>query len=272
LTHYVYTHASQSSTGSSVGPTSSDRESRRTANIGVEGFGQPRTLSPNGEPRGLNARTISLSSDKPVAHRPGLFQRGSSYTNTPPTALSPTLFQSSRERDRFGTGIQGGVLSGVAAIPSARRRKDSETGAGENFQERVYNEYKRISLILKPFLTSDSLRSPRAPLDAEHQWEQRRTNDAFTSARNRSSRTVHDEGTGVGASSGTTEMIETWSRFGGRRERAPGEGPIGPPADHSGGFAKFAGYDRKVSFIIDDFTWHVWSKARFADFFFSGSA
>jgi hypothetical protein len=70
-------------------------------------------------------------------------------------------------------------------------------------------------------------------------------NDAFTSARNRSNRTTTEEG--QAGSGGNAEVIETWSRFGGRRERAPGEGPIGPPADHSGGFAKFAGYDRRVS-------------------------
>jgi PERQ amino acid-rich with GYF domain-containing protein len=107
-------------------------------------------------------------------------------------------------------------------------------------------------------------------MDAEHQYDQRKTNDAFTSARNRSNRTTapHEStntsvdahavgattGGGVGAATANTpsvtsngEVIETWSRLGGRRERAPGEGPIGPPSDHRGGFARFAGYERRVS-------------------------
>ncbi|UZJ54000.1 hypothetical protein CBS101457_003320 [Exobasidium rhododendri] len=215
------------SSSTSVGvASSSDRDSRRSVSASVESFGgQPRSHSPNGEPRGLNARSVGVSNEKPGAQKPGLFQRGSSANNVPTTALSPTHFQSSRERDRLGTGIQGGVLSSVATLPAARRRKESEVGA-------------------------DSLRSPRTPYE-ESQWDQRKTNDAFTSARNRNNRTVHEDGAGsagltVGSGVGSNgEMIETWSKFGGRRERAPGEGPIGPPADHSGGFAKFSGYDRK---------------------------
>jgi PERQ amino acid-rich with GYF domain-containing protein len=197
----------------------------------------------------LNARTVGSSTEKGGAQRPGLFQRGSSSNNIPTTALSPTLFSSSRERERTGTGIQGGVLSGVAGPPAARKRKDSELGAGESTENSLGCGDHNSTMLTPLFLMfEDSLRSPRTPFDAEHHWDQRKTNDAFTSARNRNTRTVHDEGFGnAGLTSSNGEMIETWSKFGGRRERAPGEGPIGPPADHSGGFAKFSGYDRKVS-------------------------
>lgn len=111
-------------------------------------------------------------------------------------------------------------------------------------------------------------------MDTEHQFDQRKTNEAFTSARNRSNRTTaphessvdaHAVGAtgqqGVGSAAATMtapnvtsngEVIETWSRLGGRRERAPGEGPIGPPSDHSGGFARFSGYEKRVSLFSEN--------------------
>lgn len=87
-----------------------------------------RPHSPTGEPRGLNAR--ALSQEKADLHqRPGLFQRGSS--SAAPTAasvLSPTTLQ---PRERHGSGIQGGVLSGVA--PPAWKKKEGESGpSGEH--------------------------------------------------------------------------------------------------------------------------------------------
>lgn len=186
-----------------------------------------------GEPRGLNARAISQ--EKADLHqRPGLFQRGSNTGAVPTTAaaLSPTTHQqSSQPRERHGSGIQGGVLSGVAP-PAAWKKKEGEVGPDA------------------------PLRTPRSPLDADagSAWERRgpSLNEAFSSARNRTTRTTPLE-------EGSVEAVQQqqqepplplpsanghWSRFG-RKDRPPGEGPIGPPADGSAGFGKFAGYDRK---------------------------
>lgn len=170
----------------------------------------------------------------------------------------------SRDRDRHGAGIQGGVLSGVAVPLTSRRRKDSEPGTGKRLpMQELLRRSCDADNSYHFYFFSDLLRSPRTPMDAEQQWDQRKTNDAFNSARNRSNRTTTfdssslGEGGGVASSEGAAraapnvssngEVIETWSRFGGRRERLPGEGPIGPPANHSGGFARLAGQERKVS-------------------------
>jgi hypothetical protein len=123
----------QTTANTSAVTGSSDRDFRRGNNsIDISGLARPHT-PPNGEPRGLNARTVTSSHEKIApAQRPGLFQRGSNGSSNVVTnaALSPTTLFQSRERDRHGTGIQGGVLSGVAAPLSARRRKESESGLG----------------------------------------------------------------------------------------------------------------------------------------------
>lgn len=62
--------------------------------------------------------------------------------------------------------------------------------------------------------------------------------DAFSSNRPRTKPTTE----GFDSEGGSIS-----ARFGRSRERPTGEGPIGPPADGSTGFNKFAGYDRKVS-------------------------
>lgn len=204
-------------------------------------------LSPalGSEPRGLNARGTSTSSAD--RDRPGLFQRASSGAFGKAdlaAAASPTA-----PRERF-SGIQGGVLSGVA--PPERRRKESS--------------------------------EPRTPRHASSEegtlWERRGgatsaanpTSEAFASAARFKSKPVLEGlglsgsevssggGGGVGSSeaskgstpasgsNATTPATPSWG--GRRRDRAPGEGPIGPPADGSAGFGKFAGYERKVSPVI----------------------
>lgn len=123
-THHASTPQSDSSS-SGVG---------RSANASLEGIALPRSGSPGGEPRGLNARTVSSSHEKSgsIAQRPGLFQRGSNGPHqSSASALSPSMTFQSRDRDRHGAGIQGGVLSGVAGPLSSRRRKDSEPGTGK---------------------------------------------------------------------------------------------------------------------------------------------
>lgn len=59
-----------------------------------------------------------------------------------------------------------------------------------------------------------------------------------------------DAGDQSGSRSAGTPASASWSSAR-RRERAPGEGPIGPPADGSAGFGKFAAYERKVSRTVN---------------------
>lgn len=116
----------------------SDRRPSAFAEFGGVGGGPLSPSLGNNEPRGLNARSTSGSStgafgsaaasnwDKTDKERPGLFQRASSgalagvTSNSGSRPLSPSV-----SRDRF-SGIQGGVLSGVA--PPARKRMDSNDG------------------------------------------------------------------------------------------------------------------------------------------------
>lgn len=159
------------------------------------------------EPRGLNARSASSSYDKPPsANRSGLFQRGVSSTNLSPTASHP------RDRERHGSGIQGGVLSGVGH--TARRNKDNDRSSGVTV----------------------------SPREDDHSWDRKSTaghSDVFGSVRNRAARGGDDDF----AQEGEVLTKDAWARL--RRERWPGEGPLGPPADHSGGFLRYSGLNRK---------------------------
>ncbi|MCO5602408.1 hypothetical protein L7F22_056539 [Adiantum nelumboides] len=103
--------------------------------------------------------------------------------------------------------------------------------------------YRTRALTSPSRASADTQESPRCRWIIG--WERRgpSLNEAFSSARNRTSRTTHDEGSAEPSQEAPTSNGH-WSRFG-RRDRIPGEGPIGPPADGSAGFAKFAGYDRK---------------------------
>ncbi|GAC93142.1 hypothetical protein PHSY_000705 [Pseudozyma hubeiensis SY62] len=116
----------------------SDRRPSAFAEFGGVGGGPLSPSLGSNEPRGLNARSTSGGStgafgsaatsnwDKTDKERPGLFQRASSgalagvTSNSGSRPLSPSV-----SRDRF-SGIQGGVLSGVA--PPARKRMDSNDG------------------------------------------------------------------------------------------------------------------------------------------------
>jgi hypothetical protein len=176
------------------------------------------------QPRGLNAR--AFSGDKTAGDRPGLFQRGSAtgagITGGAANPLSPTI-----PRERFA-GIQGGVLSGVA--PPARKRQDSANGTA--------GEWKR------PAKDSPSGGSRAVP-DALRQPRQNRASDDDARTRQPASIEGHEvsSGSGVAARPEATG-VSLSGRF--KRDRAPGEGPIGPPTDGSAGFGNF-GTNRKVS-------------------------
>lgn len=206
------------------GGSSFDRETRRGHGGTSADFAS--TSGPNGEPRGLNARAMNARDDKHGNQRPGLFQRGSSNAVSAAVNLSPTALQH-RERERHGSGIQGGVLSGVA--PGSRKGKDAGSDGGQAL----------------------------SPKEAEQPTERpnRGGPDAFASV-GRIRQASHRSATNAGASdhgessasrsaSDHYEPLtkESWARL--RRERLPGEGPLGPPSDHSGGFVRYAGLDRK---------------------------
>lgn len=190
-------------------------------------------LSPSlgAEPRGLNARG-SASGDR--SERPGFFSRASSTGVGNGSAKSTTPGDSpNAPRERFG-GIQGGVLSGVA--PPERRRKESEGGvrtsrltSSQNADElgsRSGDRQNGQAVFANGIIPSSKLDDPNdVPFTANA------AGDSSVDIQPRAPTGPHP--------------TSSWSAR--RRDRAPGEGPIGPPADGSGGFSKFAGYDRKVS-------------------------
>lgn len=209
-------------------------------------------------PRGLNARGTSVSRDREAdQHRPGLFQRANSSGQFGgATVPSPTL-----PRERF-SGIQGGVLSGV--VPPERRRKESgdvRLVSGES------RKHPTSGAAAAAAPSAPSL--PPAPVEEETLWERRGgSRNASASADTSEPAEVSssgfkekpsleglgspaDAGDQTGSRSAGTPASASWSSAR-RRERAPGEGPIGPPADGSAGFGKFAAYERKVSRTFDD--------------------
>ncbi|CAO1629456.1 unnamed protein product [Sympodiomycopsis kandeliae] len=208
-------------------------------------------LSPSlpAEPRGLNARGFSANSgDAPssaAAARPGLFQRMSSSggslksATAPGSAGAPAPGDSpTTPRERF-SGIQGGVLSGVA--PPERRRKESEGGI------RSSSRHASMASTVPPAVADQHENNLTGS------WERRGASSGGTIDHKPSPLDgIATDGAEVngaeqqnkhapGSASATTSPWGSRSR----RDRAPGEGPIGPPADGSGGFSKFAGYDRK---------------------------
>ncbi|EPQ28905.1 uncharacterized protein PFL1_03706 [Pseudozyma flocculosa PF-1] len=220
--------------------TGADREQRRPSNFAELGAGAgPLSPSLGGEPRGINARSTSGGSsggfgsagtsnwDRADKERPGLFQRASSSALTSTVAagrpLSPSI-----PRERFG-GIQGGVLSGVG--PQSRKRMDSDNGSTAGSRGGAKSGSEDV--------TSPSQGSAQASRGSAGFAE------AFSSNKARGKAGV-GEGTGQAVQEPEgNEGGAPSARFGRTRDRQPGEGPIGPPADGSAGFNKFAGYDRK---------------------------
>ncbi|CAO1618658.1 unnamed protein product [Parajaminaea phylloscopi] len=193
------------------------------------------------EPRGLNARGSAASStERSERDRPGLFQRVSSgsfsrnESMTYAAAGTPAVTQpSAASRERF-SGIQGGVLSGVA--PPERRRKESEG--------------LRSARATSGSEDANALRGGSAGLPS----------DASTLAAKQAKVKPSLEGIGVTGPAASPETTgakvvspglgpasapanSSWSNR--RRERGPADGPIGPPAEGAAGFGRFAGYDRK---------------------------
>ncbi|SNX85593.1 uncharacterized protein MEPE_04302 [Melanopsichium pennsylvanicum] len=240
------------------------------------------------EPRGLNARSTSGSSaggfgsagtsnwDKVEKERPGLFQRASSGAlagvniTSGSRPLSPSV-----SRDRF-SGIQGGVLSGVA--PPARKRMDSSDGGAGSI------EPSRTGRSIKG--SQDENGASQTPNGAGGMGSWGRSvqsgisqsgsiggavgafSDAFSSNRARgrtasaAAENVTSPPVAVAASvaasatqshepsapivpSGNPEGLSISARFARHKDRLPGEGPIGPPSDGSIGFGKSSVFDRR---------------------------
>ncbi|PWN40142.1 hypothetical protein IE81DRAFT_342905 [Ceraceosorus guamensis] len=214
-----------------------DRDlSRRNADTGG-----PLSPALGGEPRGLNTRAFSGSSTGVgEGRRSGLFGRGQggggigvlnvntgSSAGSGPVSGSTNPMSPSMPRERF-SGIQGGVLGGVAPT---RKRQDSEGGGN----------------------SATSTRMPRPPSDDAEQGHDRRP------SRTRLSMGALGE-VGTAATDAVSSPLETQpetprsalptptggslsGRF--KRDRIPGEGPIGPNADGSAGFGKFSSVGRK---------------------------
>lgn len=138
-------------------------------------------------------------------------------------------------RERF-SGIQGGVLSGVAP-PEQRRRKESEgvrssrvpSGSGEDSLSSI-NDRKSGSSV------GDSI-----ALGARNS----RSKPSFDGTAGVFNNVGSGEN-GLGktnAPAGSVATNTSWPSR--RRDRTAGEGPIGPPSDGALGFGRFAGYDRK---------------------------
>ncbi len=267
------------STSTSRRKNGTDRRPSAFAEFGAVGGGP---LSPGlagNEPRGLNARSTSGSSsggfgsaglsnwDKAEKERPGLFQRASSgalagvNTNSGSRPLSPSV-----SRDRF-SGIQGGVLSGVA--PPARKRMDSsDGGAGAIGSTRTVKATQDEASI--PPTTNGANSAGSWGRSAQNAIGQPGAiggavggfSDAFSSNRVRgrntsaapetvtSPTTAAPIATAPEASqpivpSGNPEGLSISARFARHKDRLPGEGPIGPPSDGSIGFGKSSGFDRR---------------------------
>ncbi|SPO27506.1 uncharacterized protein UTRI_10623 [Ustilago trichophora] len=280
--------------GSSLGPERSTSTSRRKggndrrpsafAEFGAVGGGP---LSPGlagNEPRGLNARSTSGSSsggfgsagisnwDKAEKERPGLFQRASSGALTGVNVTSGSRpLSPSVSRDRF-SGIQGGVLSGVA--PPARKRMDSsDGGSGAVDPPRPNRSIKGSQDETNASQTSNGAASGAGSWGRSSQTTIGQAgalggtvgtfSDAFSSnrARGRNASAAAESATSPTAAaatalqapepaqpivpSGNPEGLSISARFARHKDRLPGEGPIGPPSDGSIGFGKSAGFDRR---------------------------
>ncbi|KAN0063187.1 kinesin-like protein [Thecaphora frezii] len=219
-----------------------ERDQRRLSNFSELGAGVgtgPLSPSLGGEPRGgFNVRSTSGGSsggfgsagtsnwDRADKERPGLFQRASSSTLTGAASaarpLSPSI-----PRERFG-GIQGGVLSGVG--PQSRKRMESDNGS-------------TAASRAKPGVEEAS--TPSAGSGQTTARTNPGFSEAFSSNKVRGKPAAGDAASNSGQEAEGAESANASGRFGRARERQPGEGPIGPPADGSAGFNKFAGYDRK---------------------------
>lgn len=259
------------STSTSRRKGGSDRRPCAFAELGAIGGGPVSPALVGNEPRGLNARSTSasfgsagtLNSDKAEKERPGLFQRASSgalagvNTNSGSRPLSPSV-----SRDRF-SGIQGGVLSGVA--PPARKRMESSDGGAAG--------------LLEPTRTGRSIKSSQ---DETNTWQQSSNgvnggamgswgrsasgqtgsgaiiagafSDAFSSnrVRGRNASAAAENASLATATpaqpivpSGNPEGLSISARFARHKDRLPGEGPIGPPSDGSIGFGKSTGFERR---------------------------
>lgn len=193
------------------------------------------------EPRGLNARGSAASStERNDRDRPRLFQRASSGSFGRNDGLTSGVIRAggaiqlpALSRERF-SGIQGGVLSGVA--PPERRRKESEVirsakaaPGGEEIgalpERKPGSNAQPVDTTVrsgkvKPALDGLALSASSAPAEA-------------TAFKPLTPRSVPAAPT---ASS-------PWSSR--RRDRGPGDGPIGPPPESAAGLCRFAGYDRK---------------------------
>ncbi|GAK65404.1 uncharacterized protein PAN0_008c3621 [Moesziomyces antarcticus] len=271
--------------------TASDRRPSAFADFGAVGGGGGGPLSPalaGSEPRGLNARSTSGSSasgvaggfgsmgasnwDKPDKERPGLFQRASSGAlagvgaSAGSRPLSPNV-----SRDRF-SGIQGGVLSGVA--PPARKRMDSSDGG---VAANSIESSSRAARIGKGGASEEN-GTPQPANSLGGSWGRASQagsaqpattgannpgfSEAFSSnrARGRNASAAADSSVTPAAltvqsssepaqpivPSAHPEGLSISAKFARHKDRLPGEGPIGPPSDGSIGFGKSAaGFDRR---------------------------
>ncbi|EST04695.1 hypothetical protein PSEUBRA_005971 [Kalmanozyma brasiliensis GHG001] len=282
--------APERSTSTSRRKVGSDRRQPGFADFVAVGAGP---LSPglgSNEPRGLNARSTSGGSsggfgsagtsnwDKAEKERPGLFQRASNgalagvTTNSGSRPLSPSV-----SRDRF-TGIQGGVLSGVA--PPARKRMDSNDG-GPTPVEAPSRSVRSLKS------SQDEVHAPQSSTNGAAggmgSWGRSSQSaigqsgtigngggvmgafsDAFSSNRVRGRNVPAAADVAVSAPaappapavessqptqpivpSANPEGLSISARFARHKDRLPGEGPIGPPSDGSIGFGKSSGVDRR---------------------------
>ncbi|CBQ72607.1 conserved hypothetical protein [Sporisorium reilianum SRZ2] len=276
------------STSTSRRKPGSDRRPSAFTEFGAVGAGP---LSPGlsgSEPRGLNARSTSGSSsggfgsagtsnwDKAEKERPGLFQRASNGALTGVSATSGSRpLSPSVSRDRF-SGIQGGVLSGVA--PPARKRLDSSDGAAGTVEApRTGRSLRGSQDETNATSTTNGAAGGTGSWGRSTQPSLAASNgagaaggvlgafsDAFSSnrvrGRNVSAATDHSTGAAAAAAvqplessqpaqpivpSGNPEGLSISARFARHKDRLPGEGPIGPPSDGSIGFGKSAGFDRR---------------------------
>ncbi|PWN30532.1 hypothetical protein BDZ90DRAFT_16715 [Jaminaea rosea] len=217
--------ASPSAVAANGSDTAHGSQSRKKASgerDGLKRLGSTEPLSPTlpSEPRGLNARGTTASSDR---ERPGLFQRASSGGSLGGTGV---------QRERF-SGIQGGVLSGVAPPEQQRRRKESEGSS---------------RLLKHPSATNTAhgeQQDGEPPL-----WDKRSGgsqlssggSEAFASAARMGRSKPSLDNMSIPQQDTGSDKAWTGGR---RRERGPSENPGTGAVENAAGFAKFAGYDRK---------------------------
>lgn len=282
------TSGPERSTSTSRRKGASDRRPSAFAEFGASGGTGPLSPSLGGnEPRGLNARSTSGSSaggfgsagtsnwDKAEKERPGLFQRASSgalagvNASSASRPLSPSV-----SRDRF-SGIQGGVLSGVA--PPARKRMDSSDGGAAavdasrpNRTTKGSQDDASTSHTNNGATGAGSRGRPSQPAAGQPVGNGGAIgafSDAFSSnrVRGRNASAAAESATSPSVSiappsvpasqpfgpsqpivpSGNPEGLSISARFARHKDRLPGEGPIGPPSDGSIGFGKSTGSDRR---------------------------